>query len=168
MILNSANKILVKSSYFPWIYFIWKQFSFLLSSMCSFYLFLFYLLFISLIAFFSISRSMLNAFGLHLFILFYFIFITQWIYYIYSCTMIITIQFYRISIPQPQHIPPPPKLSPLETIKFFKVCESVSVLQRNSFCQWKHSMLVSHHLTSLSMIISRSIQDLEMPLFLSF
>ena len=39
-------------------------------------------------------------------IIFYFIFwITQWIYYIYSCTMIITIQFYRISIPQPQCTP---------------------------------------------------------------
>ena len=29
-------------------------------------------------------------------------FITQCIYYIYSCTMIITMQFYRISIPQSQ------------------------------------------------------------------
>ena len=34
--------------------------------------------------------------------------------------MIITIQFHRISIPQPQCITPPPKLSPLETISFSK------------------------------------------------
>ena len=34
--------------------------------------------------------------------------------------MIITIHFYRISIPQPQRIPPPPKLSPLETTSFSK------------------------------------------------
>ena len=64
--------------------------------------------------------------------LFLFFFITR-IYYNQSCTMIITIQFYRISIPHPQHMPPTPKLSPLETISFFKVCESVSVLQRNFF-----------------------------------
>ena len=43
-------------------------------------------------------------------------------YYIYNCTMIITAQFYRISIPNPQHRPPSPNLSH----KFFKVRESVS------------------------------------------
>ena len=60
-------------------------------------------------------------------------FITQWIYYIYSCTMIITIQFYRISIPQPQRISPPPELSPLATISFSKsVSQYLSVLQRSS------------------------------------
>ena len=32
--------------------------------------------------------------------------------------MSITIQFYRNSIPQPQRIPPPPKLSPLEIVSF--------------------------------------------------
>ena len=56
-------------------------------------------------------------------------FITQWIYYIYSCTMIITIQLYRISIPQSKHIPPTPKLSPPETINF-----SMSVSQ-HLFCK---------------------------------
>ena len=34
--------------------------------------------------------------------------------------MIITLQLYRISIPQPQCIPPPPKLSPLVTRSFSK------------------------------------------------
>ena len=76
---------------------------------------------------------------------------TQWVYYyIHSCTMIITTQFYSISIPNPQPIPPPLNLSPLETM-FFKVCELVSVLQRSSVCpffqiphQWKHLMFVSH------------------------
>ena len=34
--------------------------------------------------------------------------------------MIITIQFYRISIPYPQRIPALPKLSPLETLSFSK------------------------------------------------
>ena len=40
-------------------------------------------------------------------------------YYIYSCTMIITTQFYSISILNPQPIPPCPNLSPLEIVKFF-------------------------------------------------
>ena len=44
---------------------------------------------------------------LHGFCLFVFFNITQWIYYIFSCTMIITTQFYMVSIPQPQHIHPP-------------------------------------------------------------
>ena len=44
--------------------------------------------------------------------------------------MIITLQFYRISIPQPQRIPPPPELSPLEIV-FQSLL--VSVLQRSSF-----------------------------------
>ena len=51
--------------------------------------------------------------------------------------MIITIQFYRISNPQPQHIPPPPKLSPLETMGFSK---SVS---QYLFCKEVHSVLFS-------------------------
>ena len=49
--------------------------------------------------------------------------------------MIITIQFYRISIPQPKDIPPPPKLSPLETISISK---SVS---QYLFCKEVHSVL---------------------------
>ena len=48
--------------------------------------------------------------------------------------MIITIQFYRISIPQPQRIPPIPRTLSFGNHKFFKVCLSVSVLQRSSFC----------------------------------
>ena len=55
------------------------------------------------------------------------------LYYIYSCTVIITTQFYSISIPNHQGIAPPPNLSHLEN-KFFKVCESVTVLQRSSVC----------------------------------
>ena len=47
--------------------------------------------------------------------------------------MMITIQFYKISIPQPQHIPPHPELFPLETISFSKSV-SQSVLQRSSLC----------------------------------
>ena len=92
-------------------------------------------------------------------------FITQWIYYIYSCTMIITIQFYRISIPQPQHIPLFLKRSALETVSFSKsvsqclFCKKVhSVLFSDSTCQWKHWMLVSHCMADFtSMIVSRSI-----------
>ena len=49
--------------------------------------------------------------------------------------MIITIQFCRISIPHPQGIPPPPKLSPLETISFSK---SVS---QYLFCKEVHCVL---------------------------
>ena len=49
--------------------------------------------------------------------------------------MIITTQFYRISIPQSQRIPPPPKLFPLETISFSK---SVS---QHLFCKEVQSVL---------------------------
>ena len=75
--------------------------------------------------------------------------------------MIITIQFYRISIPQPRHISPPTELSPLETISFSKsvsqylFCKVQPVLFSDSICQWKLLMLV--WLNSLSMIISRPI-----------
>ena len=48
--------------------------------------------------------------------------------------MTITIKFYRISTPQSQHIPAPPKLSPLETVSFSESVESVSDLQRSSLC----------------------------------
>ena len=41
-------------------------------------------------------------------------------YYLYRCTTIITTKFDSMSIPNPQCIPPPPKLSPLETIRFSK------------------------------------------------
>ena len=64
--------------------------------------------------------------------------------------MIITIQFHRISIPQPKHIPPPPKLFPLETISISMsvsqnlFCKVQSLLLSDSTCQWKHLMLVSH------------------------
>ena len=51
--------------------------------------------------------------------------------------MIIIIQLYRISIPQPQGIPPPPELSPLETMSFSK---SVS---QYLFCKELHSALFS-------------------------
>ena len=55
-------------------------------------------------------------------------------YYIYSCTTIITTKFYIISIPNSQRIPPPPQSISFGNHKFFKVCESVSVLQRSSLC----------------------------------
>ena len=50
--------------------------------------------------------------------------------------MIITIQFYSISIPHPQRIPPAQTPQPLSfgNHKFCKVCESVSVLQRSVLC----------------------------------
>jgi len=77
--------------------------------------------------------------------------IIQWIYHTCSCAMIITIQFHRISIPQPKHIPPLPKLSPLETTSFpisvsqHLFCKEVqSVLFSDSTFQWKHLMLESH------------------------
>ena len=83
--------------------------------------------------------------------------ITQWIYYIYICTITITTQYYRISIPQPQHIPPPPELSPLETISFSKsvsqylFCKEVHcVLFSDSTCQWKHLMLGSYCMTDFT------------------
>ena len=51
--------------------------------------------------------------------------------------MIVTIQFYRISNPQPQRMPPPPKLSPLEAVSS---SESVS---QYLFCKEVHSLLLS-------------------------
>ena len=94
-----------------------------------------------------------------------FFFITQWIYYIYSCTMIITIQFYRISIPQPQCILQPPELSPLETISFSSLWVSICSAKKFSLSLfqiphvsesiWCWCLIV--WLTSLGMIISRSI-----------
>ena len=63
-----------------------------------------------------------------------FFYITQWIYYTYSCTTIITTQFYSISFPNPQCTPPNPQTVSFGNHKFFKVCESVSVLQRSSVC----------------------------------
>ena len=79
--------------------------------------------------------------------------------------MIITIQFYRISIPQPQCMPLPPKLSPLETISFSKsvsqclFCKGVQSvifqIPHVSESIWCWCLIV--WLTSLSMIISRSI-----------
>ena len=39
-----------------------------------------------------------------------------------SCTVIITTQFYSLSIQNPQHPPPPRNLSPLETIRFAQSC----------------------------------------------
>uniref|UniRef100_A0A8D1WIU0 Uncharacterized protein n=1 Tax=Sus scrofa TaxID=9823 RepID=A0A8D1WIU0_PIG len=56
---------------------------------------------------------------------------------LHGCIMIITIQFHRISIPQPKHIPPPCKLSPPETISF-----SMSVSQ-HLFCKEVQSVLFS-------------------------
>ena len=41
-------------------------------------------------------------------------------YYNYTCTTIITTNFYSISIPNPHCIGPPPNLSHLETIGFFQ------------------------------------------------
>ena len=71
--------------------------------------------------------------------------------------MIITIQFYRISIPQPKHIPPPPKLSPPENITFsmsvsqHPFCKEVqSVLFSDPTCERKHLMLVYHCMADFS------------------
>ena len=51
--------------------------------------------------------------------------------------MIITIQFYRISIPHTQHVPPPLKLSPLETLSFSKS------MSQYRFCKEVHCILFS-------------------------
>jgi len=95
--------------------------------------------------------SLFFFFLLLLLLLSSFFLLLKWIYNICSCIMIITIWFHRIPIPQPTHIPPPPKLSPLETISFsislsqHLFCKEVqSVLFSDSTCQWKHLMLVSH------------------------
>ena len=53
-------------------------------------------------------------------------------YCIYSCAIIITTQFYSIFIPNPQPVPPTPQPVSFGNCKFFKVCESVSVLQTSS------------------------------------
>ena len=58
-------------------------------------------------------------------------------YDIYSRTMIITVQFSRISIPHAQCIPPPPKLTPLETLSFSKTVSQYLV------CKEVHSVLFS-------------------------
>ena len=58
--------------------------------------------------------------------------------------MIIPVQFYRISIPQPQCIPPPPKLSPGETISFSK---SVS---QYLFCKEFHCVLFSDSMSVIA------------------
>ena len=80
-------------------------------------------------------------------------FITQWIYYIYSCTMIMTIQFYMISTPQPQNIPLTLKLSPLETKSFSK---SVS---QYLFCKEVHFVLFWFHLSVKAFDIGVSLSD---------
>ena len=69
-------------------------------------------------------------FGLRVQIIYLFIYflLLNKFYYIYSCTMIITTKFYTISIPKPVN-PPTPQPVSFEHHKFFKVCESVSVLQ---------------------------------------
>ena len=91
-----------------------------------------------------------------------------WAYLVHAkwfCTMIITIQFYWISIPHPQHILPLPKLSPSETISFLKsmsqylFCKDVHhvffQIPHVSESIWCWCLII--WLTSLSMIISRSI-----------
>ena len=68
--------------------------------------------------------------------------------------MIITTQFYRISIPQPQHIPPPPKLSPLKTVSFSK---SVS---QYMFCKEIHSVIFFRfHMSVKAFDIGVSLSD---------
>ena len=74
---------------------------------------------------------------------FIFFSITQWIYYIYKCTMIITIQFYRIAIPQPQQSPPAPNCFLWKPLSFSKsgsqylLCKEVhSVLFSDSTYKW--------------------------------
>ena len=56
--------------------------------------------------------------------------------------MVVTTQIYSISVLTPQHVLPPPELSPLETISFSKsvsqhlFCKEVqSVLFSDSTCQ---------------------------------
>ena len=56
-------------------------------------------------------------------------------FYIGSCPTIITTQFYSISIPNPVH-PSTPHPGSVGNCKFFRVCESVSVLQRSSLCHF--------------------------------
>ena len=68
--------------------------------------------------------------------------------------MIITIQFYRISIPHPWSIPPPPKLSPLETISFSK---SVS---QHLFCKEGQSVLFFRfHMSVIAFDVGVSLSD---------
>ena len=68
--------------------------------------------------------------------------------------MIITIQFYRISIPQTKHIPPPPKLSPPETVSF-----SMSVSQ-HLFCKEVHCVLFFRfHMSVIAFDVGVSLSD---------
>ena len=61
--------------------------------------------------------------------------------------MIITIQFYRISIPQPQRIPPPPTLSPLETISFSKSVSQYLFCKVHSVIFFRFHMSVKANIT---------------------
>ena len=64
-----------------------------------------------------------------------FILLLKWIYHVCSCIIILTIQFHRISIPRPKHIPPPPQTVSFGDHKFFNACASASVLQ-SSVCSF--------------------------------
>ena len=82
--------------------------------------------------------------------------------------MLITTQFYRISLPHPQRIPPPSQTVSFGNLKFFKVCKSVPVLQRRSLCAFFrfHMSVIAFNvwclivwLTLLSMISSRDLDS---------
>ena len=90
------------------------------------------------------------------FIYFLIFFIIQWIYYIHSYTMIITIQFYSISIPNPRRISLPPRLSPLETISFSKY------VSQYLFCKEVHCVLFFRfHMSVIAlMLVSLCLTDL--------
>ena len=99
----------------------------------------------SLWRFSSVFFFFLDFFTWELFFLF-----THWIYHICSCILIITIQFHRISVPQPKHIPPTPQTVSSGDHKFFKVwsqhlfCKEVpSVLFSVSTCQGTFDVGVS-------------------------
>ena len=57
----------------------------------------------------SCSQMLTSFLPFFSFFFFFFLFeVLNEFYLVYSCTMIITMQFYSISIPNRQHIPPPP------------------------------------------------------------
>ena len=92
-------------------------------------------------------------------------------------TMIITTQFYSISISNPQRILPTPQPVSFGNHKIFKVCEWVSVLQRSSLCS-----IFRFHMQVIAFDGDVSLSDwlhlawwflspcmlLQLPLFLTF
>lgn len=88
------------------------------------------------------SSYMVNLHNVFFPVNFIYILLLSEFYYIYSFTTIITTKFDVISIPNPQRIPLHPQAVSLGNLKFFKVCELISVCKvhcvhfLDSTCKW--------------------------------